>query len=99
MWHFRNDGQSFVTDKSRHKPSFNPRNKNASSISIVSELFERLLDIDISSKRYNNHIQRKQNLLYNLKGNSKILEKGPDNDFAVFVWDREDYFQEAHKQL
>ena len=51
MWHFRNDGLSFVTDKSRHKLSFNPRNKNASSISIVSELFERLLDIDISSKR------------------------------------------------
>ena len=51
MWHLRHDGQSFVTDKSRHKPSFNPRNKNASSISIVSELFERLLDIDISSKR------------------------------------------------
>ena len=51
MWQFRNDGQSFVADKFRYKPSFNPRNKNAISISIVSELFERLLDIEISSKR------------------------------------------------
>ena len=58
MWHFRNDGQSFVADKFRYKPSFNPRNKNTISISTVSELFERLLDIEISSKRYNNHIQR-----------------------------------------
>ena len=51
MWHFRNDGQSFMTDKFSHKPSFNPRNNNAGSISIVSELFERLLDTEISSKR------------------------------------------------
>ena len=30
-----------MTDKFGHKPSFNARNKNAISISIVSELFER----------------------------------------------------------
>ena len=51
MWHFRNDRQSFVTDKFRHKTSLNPRNKNAISISIISELFERFLDIEISSRR------------------------------------------------
>ena len=51
MWHFRNDGQTFMTDKFSHKPSFNPRNNNVSSISIVSELFERLLDTEISSKK------------------------------------------------
>ena len=51
MWHFRNEGLSFSTDKFRHKPSFNSRNKNDISISIVSDLFERLLDIEISSKR------------------------------------------------
>ena len=44
-------------------------------------------------------MQRKQNLLDNLKDNPNILEKAPDNDFAVFVWDREDCLQEAYKQL
>ena len=51
MSHFRNDEQSFVTGKFRHKLSLNRRDKNATSISIVSELFEKLLDMETSSKR------------------------------------------------
>ena len=56
MQSFRNDWQSFVTDKFRHKPLLNPRNKNAISISqYLSCLKERLQDIEISSRRYNNY--------------------------------------------
>ena len=48
MWHFRNEERTFSVDKLRPKSSFNPRNKD------LSCLEEKLLDIEIPSKRYNN---------------------------------------------
>ena len=50
MWHFRNDEQSFAAD--RPKSSFNPRNKDVIIETYLSCLEQRLLDIEIPSKRF-----------------------------------------------
>ena len=54
MWHVRNDERSFVADRSRTKSSFNPRNKDAIIETYLSPFEERLLDIEIPSKRFSN---------------------------------------------
>ena len=52
MWHFRNDEKSFPDENFRPKSAYNPRNKDTVIETYLSSLEERLLDIDISSKRF-----------------------------------------------
>ena len=54
MWHFRNEKRIFPTDKIKPKSSFIPRNKDAIIETYPSCLEERLLDKEITSRRYNN---------------------------------------------
>ena len=63
MWHFRNDEKSFLYEKFRPKSTFNPRNKDTVIETYLSSLEERLLDIDISSKRFNNLTNKEHNTL------------------------------------
>ena len=99
MRYFRNDEQTFSTDKFRRKSSFNPRNKDT-IIKIYLSCFEkRLLDIEIPSKRYNNLTKEEPDALYSLRDDSTIIRKGADKGSVVFVWDREDYLKKAYKQL
>ena len=65
MWHFRNDEKPFPYEKFRPKSTFNPRNKDVVIETYVTNLEERLLDIDISSKRFNNLAKEERNALYN----------------------------------
>ena len=51
MWHFRNDERFFVADKFRPKSSFNPRHKDVIIETYLNCLEERLIDIEIPSKR------------------------------------------------
>ena len=51
MWHFRNDERTFLIDEFRPKSSFNPRNKDTIIETYLSCLEERLLGIQIPSKR------------------------------------------------
>ena len=67
MWCFRNDKKPFPYEKFRPKPIFNPRNKDTVIEIYLSSLEERLLDIEISSKRYNNLTKEERNALYNLR--------------------------------
>ena len=99
MWHFRNDEKPFSYEKFRPKSTFNPRNKDTVIETYLSSLEERLLDIDISSKRFNNLTKEERNALYNLRDDPTIIIKGADKGSAVVVWDREDYLKEASKQL
>ena len=99
MWHFRNDERSFVADRFRPKSSFNPRNKDAITDTYLSCLEERLLDIEIPSKRFNNLTNEEREALYSLKNDPSIIIKGADKGFVVVVWDREDYLKEAYRQL
>ena len=98
MWHFRNDERTFTAEKFRPKSSFNPRNKDAIE-TYLSCLEERLLDIEIPSKRYNNLTKDERYALYSLKDDLSIIIKGADKGFVVVVWVREDYLKEANKQL
>ena len=60
---------------------------------------ERLLDIEIPSKRYNNLTKDERDALCSLKDDPSIIIKGVDKGSVVVVWDREDYLKEAYKQL
>ena len=99
MWHFRNDESSFVADRFTRKSSFNPRNKDVIKETYLSCLEERLLDIEIPSKRLNNLTKEEREALYSLKDDPSIIIKGADKGSAVVVWDREDYLKEAYRQL
>ena len=99
MWYFRKDEKPFPCDKFRSKSTFNSRNKDTVIETYLSSLQERLLEINISSKRFNNLTKEEHNALYNLRDDPTIIIKGADKGSAVVVWDREDYLKEASKQL
>ena len=60
---------------------------------------ERLLDIEIPSRRYNNLTKEERDALYSLRDDSSIIIKGADKGSVVFVWDREGNLKEAYEQL
>ena len=99
MWHFKNDERSFAADRFRSKSSFNPRSKDVIIETYLSCLEERLLDIEIPSKRFNNLTKKEREALYSLKDDCSIIIKGADKGSVVVVWDREDYLKEAYRQL
>ena len=99
MWHFRNDERSFVADKFRPKSSFNPRHKDVIIETYLNCLEERLIDIEIPSKRFNNLTNEEREALYSLKDDSSIIIKGADKGSVVVVWDREDYLKETYRPL
>ena len=78
MLDFRNDYQTFKTDKFRPKSSFNSRNKDIIIETYLSCLEEKLLDIEIPSKRYNNLTKEDRDALHSLKDDtsSVIRQKG-----------------------
>ena len=57
------------------------------------------MNIDISSKRFNNFPKEERNALYNLRDDQTFIIKGADKGFAVVAWDRGDYLKEASKKL
>ena len=67
MWHFRNDEKPFPYVKFRPKSTFNLTNKDTVNETYLGSLEERLLGIDISSKRFNNLTKEERNTLYNLR--------------------------------
>ena len=95
MWHFRNDERTFTAEKFRSKSSFNPRNKDAIIETYFSCLKERLMGIEIPSKRYNNLTKDERDALYSLKDDSSIIIKDADKGSVVVVWGRKDYLKEA----
>ena len=99
MWHFRNGEKPFPYKKFRPKSTFNSKNKDTVIETYLSSLEERLLDIDISSKRSNNLTKEERNSLYNLRDDPTIITQGADESSAVVVWNKEDYLKEASKQL
>ena len=96
LWHFKNDEKPFPYEKFRPKSTFNPRNKDTVIETYLSSLEERLLDIDISSKRFNNLTNEERNGLYNLIDDPCTIKKGADKGSGLFISDREDYLKEAH---
>ena len=99
MWHFRNGERSFAADRFRPKSSFNPRNKDVIKETYLSCLEERLLYIEIPSKKFNNLTKEEQEALYSLKDDCSIIIKGAGKGSVVVVWGREDYLKVAYRQL
>ena len=85
MWHFRNEERTFSVDKFRPKSSFNPRNKDTIIETYLSCLEEKLLDIEIPSKRYNNLTKEERDALYSLRDDLTILIKGAEKGSVVVV--------------
>ena len=57
------------------------------------------MNIDISSKKFNNLTKEDRNALYNLRDNPTITINGTDKGSAMVFWDREDYLKEVPKLL
>ena len=57
------------------------------------------MNIEIPQNRYNNLTREEQRALYDLKNDKNIVIKSTKKGSAVVVWDREDYINEAEKQL
>ena len=75
MWHFRNNEKPFPYQKFRPKSTINLRNKDTVIETYLGSLEERLLDIDTSSKRFNNLTKEERITLYNLRDDSTITIK------------------------
>ena len=99
MWHFRYDERPFFQRRFKPKSTFNPRNKDAVIETYLSCLEERLLDIEIPSRRFNNLTKGETNSMYSLKDDKSIIIKGADKGAALIGWDSESYIKEASKQL
>ena len=99
MWHFRNDKKPFFKERFKPKSTFNPRKKDAVIETNLSCLEEKLLDIEIHSKRFSNLTEDERNEMYSLKDDKSIIMKCADKGVAVIVWDHEDCLKEASKQL
>ena len=101
LWYFRNNKRTFTADKFRPKSSFNPRNKDAIIETYLNCLKERLLDIEVPSKRYNNLTKDEHDALYSLKDDPSIILKDTDIGSVVVVWDRDDreVYEEAPNVL
>ena len=79
--------------------SFNPRNKDGEIEIHLSSLEEKLMSIEILKDKYNNLTREEREALFDLKNDKNIAIKGADKGSTVVVWDRDDYIQEAEKQL
>ena len=98
-WFFRDDEKEFNPDKFKPKSTFNPRNKDAAIEIYLSSLDEKPMSIEIPKDKYNNLMREERGALFDLRKDKTIVIKGADKWSAVVVWDRDDYIQEAEKQL
>ena len=98
MWHLRYGERPFSQERFKPRSTFYPTNKDAVIETYLSCPEERLLDIEIPSKR-SNRLLDKRNAIYGLKDNEPIIIKGADKGAAVIACDHEDYLKEASKQL
>ena len=99
MCYFRNDKLAVATDNFRLESFFNPRRKDAIIETYLCCFEKRLLDVQIALKRYYNLTKDQRDALYSLNDDPSIIIKGTGKGSVVAVWDREDYFKEAYKQL
>ena len=97
-WHFRNEESTGTFNPFRRKSKFNPKGKDAAIEMYLSRLEEEILAID-TKLGYSNLTREEKKALKSLKDDVDIIIKEADKGSAVVVWDREDYLQEASKQL
>ena len=97
-WHFRNEESSGTFNPFRRKSKFNPKGKDAAIEIYLSRLEEEILGLD-TKLSFSNLSREERQAMQSLRDDSSIVIKEADKGSAVVVWDREDYLQEASKQL
>ena len=65
----------------------------------LSCMEKELLDIEFTSRRFNNLSKEEQEVLYSLKDDPRIIIESADKGSVVVVWGKEDYLKEAYRQL
>ena len=98
-WFFRDDEKEFNPDKFKPKSTFNHRNKHAAIEIYLRSLEQKLMSIEIPKDIYNNLTREEWGAFFDLKNDKTIVIKEADKWSTVVVWDRDDYIQEAEKQL
>ena len=73
MCYFRNYGKSFVNVKFRLKFYFNPRINDVTIETYRSCLEERLIQVEIPSRRYDNLTREERNALHNIKVDTNTI--------------------------
>ena len=97
-WHFRNEESTGLFNPFRRKSKFNPKGKDAAIEIYLSRLEEEILGLD-TKLSYSNLSREEKQAMQSLRDDSSIVIKEADKGSAVVVWDREDYLQEASRQL
>ena len=80
------------------KSTFNPKGKDATLELYLSRLDEEIMAID-TKLSYSNLTKEELLALNSLRDDTSIIIKEADKGSGVVLWDREDYFKEAEKQL
>ena len=96
-WHFRNEN-NFVRNQFRPKSNFNPKDRDAAIEIYLSCLEEEILNIDTKRIKHNLTKEERQ-AIDSLRNDNSIIIKEADKGSAIVIWDRDDYLNEAKKQL
>ena len=97
-WFFLKDERQFNINPFKQKSKFNPSKNDAAIEFYLSQLEEEILSTD-EKNLFSNLTKGERNALYSLRDNTSIVIKEVDKESDVVVWDREDYFAQAKKQL
>ena len=97
-WHFRNDEREITINPFQKKSKFTPKRSDAAIEIYLSRLEEEILNID-TRLNYSNLNKEERKALYSLRDHTSIIIKEADKGSGIVVWDRDDYLEEAKKQL
>ena len=88
----------FSHEKYKHKSTFNTRTNDTIIETYLSCVEDRLLDIEIPSRRFNTLTKNETNTIYSLKDDKTIIINGADKVAVVILWGRGDFLKEASKK-
>ena len=97
-WFFRNDERQFNINPFKQKSKFNPRKNDATIEFYLNRLEEEILSLDMKIS-CSTLTRGERNALYSLRDDTSINIKDAYKGPGAAVWNRDDYLEEAKKQL
>ena len=98
-WHYRNDNRIFDPKTFKPKSKFNPPKGDAAIELYLSRLEEKLLNLGLIKRKYNNLTQEERKALYDLRNDTSTIKKEAGKDSVVVIWEKDDYLKEYEEQL
>ena len=100
-WNFRNEPTNNFSEIAAFRPKSEwKRPKGHASLEVfLSRVEKELFSDEINDSTQSNHSGDEWKTLRNLADDRSIVINGADKGSSVAIWDREDYLQEASKQL